>query len=207
MAKTKKERAAAERKRQASRRANAKRNRVVVAAMPWDHGAMGAANRVGLVVEERGELDPATGKVVNPNKVTGVRRVDLLDFWHGRGSISTGGMNAAKVLRAAYEQTMRSPPALPDNDRVQASPKPDHAIDIQIERISRFAKLMKLVADEDREIVTVCVLDGGHPARVYGATKVREAFDHLNAALDRLHSAMSKPVRGAAVVDRASGKS
>ena len=190
MAKTKKERAAAERKRQASRRANAKRNRVVLAAMPWDHGAMGAANRVGLVVEERGEVDPATGKVTNPNKVTGVRRVDLLDFWHGRGSITTGGMNAAKVLRAAYEQTMRAPPALPDNDRVQSSPKPDHAIDIQVERISRFAKLMRLVADDDREIVTVCVLDGGHPSRLYGPLRFREGFDHLRNALDRLHTAM-----------------
>lgn len=192
MAKTKKERAAAERKRQASRRANAKRNRVVLAAMPWDHGAMGAANRIGLVVEERGEVDPATGKITNPNKVTGVRRVDLLDFWNGRGSITTGGMNAAKVLRAAYEQTMRAPPALPDNDRVQSSPKPDHAIDIQVERISRFAKLMRLVADDDREIVTVCVLDGGHPARVYGAVRTREGFDHLREALDRLHDAMSR---------------
>ena len=192
MAKTKKERAAAERKRQASRRANAKRNRVVLAAMPWDHGAMGAANRIGLVVEERGEVDPATGKITNPNKVTGVRRVDLLDFWNGRGSITTGGMNAAKVLRAAYEQTMRAPPALPDNDRVQSSPKPDHAIDIQVERISRFAKLMRLVADDDREIVTVCVLDGGHPARVYGAVRTREGFAHLREALDRLHDAMSR---------------
>ena len=150
----------------------------------------GLANRVGLVEEERGEIDPATGKMANPNKVTGVRRVDLLDFWHGRGSISTGGMNAAKLLRQAYEDTMRAPPALPDNDRVQSSPKPDHAIDIQVDRISRYARLMALVADDDRQIVTCCVLDGGHPSRVYGPIHWRDGFAHLKIALDRLHIAM-----------------
>lgn len=192
MGKTKKERAKAEQKRQESRRAKAKRGKVTLAATPWDHGATGAANRVGLVVEERGEVDAATGKVTNPNGVTGVRRVDLLDFWHGRGSISTGGMNAAKILRAAYERTLCGPPALPDNDRVQSSPKPDHAIDIQIDRLSGFERIMRLVADEDREIVTVCVLDGGHPGRVYGGPRNTEAFAHLRSALDRLHEAMGR---------------
>ena len=191
MAKTKKERAAAERKRQASRRANAKRNRVVLASMPWDHGAMGAANRVGLVVEERGELDPATGKVTNPNKVTGVRRVDLLEFWHSKGTISTGGYNAAVTLRDAYEATMRTgSPALPDNDRVQSSPKPDQAVTIKVHHISRFASLMRRVDSQDREIVSRCVLDGWHPSRIYGALRTREGLDHLRAALDRLHVAM-----------------
>lgn len=180
----------AEDKRQATRRAKVQRGKVTIAATPWDHGATGAANRIGLVVEERGEIDAASGKVANPNRVTGVRRVDLLDFWHGRGSITTGGMNAAKVLRAAYEQTMRAPPALPDNDRVQATPKPDHAIDIQVDRISRYAKMMNLVADKDREIVTACVLDGDHPSRVYGPIKFRDGFAHLREALDRLHCAM-----------------
>lgn len=189
MSKTKKERAAAERKRQASRRAKAKRDRATLPT-PWDHGATGQANRIGLVVEERGEVDPATGKVVNPNKVTGVRRVDLIEFWAQRGTISEGGATAAKALRSVYDDTLRGPPALPDNDRVQSSPKPDHAIDIQVERISRFARLMRLVADQDREIVTVCVLDGGHPARVYGATRTAEGFTHLREALNRLHAAM-----------------
>lgn len=191
MSKTKKERAAAERKRQASRRAKAKRDREALPT-PWDHGATGQANRIGLVVEERGEVDPATGKVVNPNRVTGVRRVDLIEFWSQRGTISHEGATAAKALRSVYDDTLRGPPALPDNDRVQSSPKPDHAIDIQVDRISRFARLMRLVETGDREIVTACVLDGKHPARVYGATKTAEGFVHLRAALDRLYGAMAK---------------
>lgn len=190
MAKTKKARAKAEEKRQATRRDKAQRGKITLATTPWDHGAMGQANRHGLVVEERGEVNPATGKVANPNGVTGVRRVDLLDFWHGRGSITTGGMNAAKLLRQAYEDTQRGSAALPENDRVQSSPKPDHAIDIQIDRISRFAKLMRMVAREDRDIVAACVLDGAHPCRVYGPLRRDEGFAHLKAALDRLHVAM-----------------
>ena len=190
MARTKKQRAKAEAKRQDTIRGNARRGKVTLAPGPWDHGATGAANVAGLVIEERGETDPKTGKVTNPNGVTGMRRVDLLDFWHGRGTISTGGLTVAKLLRQAYEDTMRGPPALPDNDRVQSSPKPDKAIDIQVDRISRFAKLMKLVADEDRQIITVCVLDGAHPSRIYGPVKFREGFAHLRQALDRLHIAI-----------------
>ncbi len=184
---TKKQRAINERKRAEGRRAKARRGRVTVATTPWDHGAMGQANRIGLEVEERGEMNPATGKVTNPNKVTGVRRVDLLAFWHRRGSISDGGLTAASLLRDAYEATQRQKPSLPDNDRVQSSPKPDHAIEITIQRISRYASLMGLVDPCDRAIVTACVLDGAHPARVYGPLKQREGFAHLRAALDRLY--------------------
>lgn len=131
-------------------------------------------------------MDPMTGKLSNPNKVTGVRRVDLLEFWHKRGSISTAGFTAAEALRNAFEATMRGKPALPDNDRVQSSPKPGHAVDIMIDRISRFEALMRHVATQDRQIITACVLEGQHPSRVYGGLRVREGFSHLRDALDRL---------------------
>ena len=157
---------------------------------PWDHGAMGAANRHGLIVEERGEVNPATGKVTNPNNVTGVRRRDILEFWHTRGTITTGGYNAAVALRDAFEATMRGKPALPDNDRVQSSPKPDHAVTIQIDRIARFTRYMGLVCADDREIVSACVLDGHHPSSVYGALRCKEGLQHLREALDRLSSAL-----------------
>ncbi|MDK8874394.1 MULTISPECIES: hypothetical protein [Paracoccus] len=169
------------------RRAGRKRNvPVTMPASNWDHGAEGQANRIGLVVEQRGEIDPKTGKMQNPNGVTGVRRVDLLEFWHRRGTISTEGFNAAEALRNAFEATMRGKAALPDNDRVQSSPKPDHAVGIQIDRISRFQALMRHVHPGDREIVTACVLDGRHPSSVYGALRVREGFEHLRNALDGL---------------------
>lgn len=191
MARTKKQRAKSEAKRQESRRAAAQRGKVTLAAAPWDHGATGAANRIGLVVEERGEMDTATGKVVNPNKVTGVRRVDLLRFWLDKGAISTAGYNAAVTLRDAYEATLTTgAPALPDNHRVQSSPKPDQAVTIKVHQIGRFSRFMRLVDRHDREIVSRCILDGWHPSRLYGADRTRDGLAHLRAALDRLHAAM-----------------
>lgn len=178
----------AEKKRKAGR----KRSNAVSLTTPWDHGAMGAANRVGLVVEERGEVDPKTGKMQNPNGVTGVRRVDLLEFWHKRGSITADGFTAAVALRDAFEATMRSKPALPDNDRVQSSPKPDHAVTIQIDRISRFEAIMRHVAAADRGIVSACVLHGRHPSSIYGPFRQREGFEHLSNALDNLADSLAR---------------
>lgn len=178
-----------------ARKAGRKRKQEVTVPPLWDHGATGPANRIGLVIETRGDLDPATGKQINPNGVTGARRRDLLEFWHRRGTISTEGWNAAEKLRDAYEATHRGPAALPDNDRVQSSPKPDQAITIMIDRISDFTALMKLVASEDREIISRCVLDGAHPGRLpqYRGERYRLGFDHLRAALDRLAQRIARP--------------
>ena len=158
----------------------------------WDHGAMGQANRKGLIIEERGEQDPVSGKITNPNGVTGARRIDLLEFWHKRGNISTGGYNAACLLREAFEATMRSKPALPDNDRVQSSPKPDQAATIQIDRSSRYEKIARHVHPADKSLITACVIDGHHPSRIYGALRTRQGFDDLRDALDRLHDSLSR---------------
>ena len=141
---------------------------VTLAAAPvWDMGAMGPANRYGLVEEERGELDPRTGKVTNPNGVKGVRRVDMLEVWHKQGRISTAGYNAAVALFKAFEATAKAP-GWPDNDRVQSSPKPDHAVTIQIDRLSAFHAIARLVHADDRAIIGECVLDKGTPARIRG---------------------------------------
>ena len=165
---------------------------VTLAETPWDHGATGPANRRGLIIEQRGDIDPDTGETINPNGITGARRIDLLHYWLKRGSISTAGYNAAVMLKDAFDDTMRSKPSLPDNDRVQSSPKPDHAVAIQIDRISRYQKLARYVAAEDKSLISACVLDGQHPSRVYGALRTREGLAHLREALDRLSDAMSR---------------
>lgn len=178
-------------KKKALRANNARRSasmRGKVSLPQWDHGAMGQANRAGLVIEERGEVDSGTGKRVNPNGVTGVRRVDLLEFWRNRKSITEGGYQAAVRLRDAYEATMCAKPSLPDNDRVQSSPKPDHAVSIQIDRISRFERMMRQVRQQDRQIISACVLDGKHPGALsqFKGERCREGFIHLRDALDYL---------------------
>ena len=120
------------------------------------------------------------------------RRVDLLEFWHKEGRISTNAYNAATALRDAFEATQRGKPALPDNDRVQSSPKPDHAVTIQIDRISRYQAIARHIEREDRAILSACVLDGQHPAKVAGALNWVAGMQHLAAALDRLADKLSR---------------
>ncbi|AXC50048.1 hypothetical protein DRW48_10415 [Paracoccus suum] len=147
--------------------------------------------RAGLVLEDRGEVNAETGRRVNPNKVYGARRVDMLEVWHRRGVISTAGFTAAEKLRDAFEGTQRGP-GWPENDRVQSSPKPDHAVTIQVDRISRYAKLAAYVTREDWPIVEACVLDGRTPAAIRGfrGKGYQTGLVALHDALDRMACAM-----------------
>jgi len=169
-----------------------------IAPTPWDMGAMGQANRIGLVIEAVEEPHPITGKPTNPNGVKRARRVDMLDHWHRHGVISTGGYNAAVALRNALEQTQRSPGTSFEQDRVDSSPKPDHAVAIQIDRISAYHKINRLVISTDDALITHCI-SGGIPAtfrvkgkRPYLGPRYREGLAELSAALDRLARAMEK---------------
>lgn len=177
--------------RQASR---GKRKAPPITLMPtaWDKGADGPANRLNLVEEERGEINAATGKRENPNGVRGVRRVDMLEVWHSQGTITTAGFNIAVKLRDAFEATQRSP-GWPDNDRVQSSPKPDHAVTIQIDRISAFHRIHRHVIAEDSPIISHCVIMGATPAslridgkRPYYGEGYKRGLQHLSDALERL---------------------
>lgn len=172
---------------------------VTLSTMPseWDMGATGQANRIGLVQEDATELDPKTGKPMpNPNGVKRMRRVDMLEVWHRKGIISTAGFNAAERLRDALEATQRSA-GWPDNDRVQSSPKPDHAVTIQIDRLSKFHGINRLVPRDDQPIINACVFNRASPmavtingTRPYRGAGYQRGLDHLRDALDRLAKAM-----------------
>lgn len=175
---------------------------VSVAPYPWDMGATGPANRVGLIEEQATDITP-DGETPNPNGVRRARRVDMLEVWHGRGKrqqevpntgqlmpyLTTRQYNAAVALRNAFEATQRAP-GWPDNDRVQSSPKPDHAVTIQIDRLSAFHRVARLVVPEDRPILDWCVILGRQPK---GTGKAFAAgHGHLRAALDRLADRMER---------------
>jgi len=163
---------------------------VTLQATTWDQGAAGQANRINLVTEERGEIDTITGKTINPNGVKGVRRVDMLEFWHKRGTITTPGYNAATDLRDAYEGTQRAP-GWPESERVQSSPKPDHAVTIQIDRLSRFHQFSKHIAPTDRAMINACVLEARTPAAAgYKGPLYQRGLIELRDALDRLARSM-----------------
>lgn len=162
-----------------------------VTVTQWDHGATGPANRIGLVTEPAIDADPVTGQVANPNGIKRARRVDMLEIWHKQGAITTEGFNAAEKLRDAFEATQRAP-GWPDNDRVQSSPKPDHAVTIQIDRISAFNAINRHVVADDRSIISACVLHRHTPAVAgYKGRAYQAGLDHLRDALDRLARAIS----------------
>jgi len=157
----------------------------------WDQGATGPANRIGLVTEERGELDPTTGKMVNPNGVKGSRRVDMLETYYKRGLISDRGYTAGEALRDAYTATQRSKGS-ELMERVDASPKPDAFIDIQVDRLSRYIAISRHIPAEDQRILIAVVGEGRTVAhlRQYHHLRHEAGLAHLRAALDRLADAM-----------------
>lgn len=176
---------------------------VTLVPPPWDFGATGPANRRGLEIEDAAEdeVNPQTGEITrrNPNGVKRARRVDMLEVWHRKGAISTGGFNAAVALRNVFEQTARAP-GWPDNDRVQSSPKPDHSVTIQIDRISKYHLVARLVHRDDWEIIDLCVLQERIPASLpkYRGRSYQDGLATLRAALDRLAERLNPPARARA---------
>ena len=166
---------------------------------PWDMGATGPANRHGLEQEDAATIDPDTGKAHNPNGVKKMRRVDMLEHWHRHGTISTAGYTAACALRDAFERTQLSPGTSFEQVRVDSSPKPDHAVTIQIKGLSLFHHVNRHVIAADQPLVHHCVLSKGTPAslrirgvRVFHGANYPAGLRELAAALDRLARAMEK---------------
>jgi hypothetical protein len=167
---------------------------VSVSTPRWDQGATGPANRVGLVTEGRGDIDPTTGSKVNPNDVHGARRVDMLEVYHGRGWISDRGYSAGEVLRDAWTATQRSKGMDYSAVRVDSSPKPDANIDMQIERVSRYHAVASRIAKGDERILDAVVGEGRALSHLkeYRHLNHDKGKAHLREALDRLADAMDK---------------
>ena len=156
----------------------------------WDQGAQGSANRLGLVIE------PVGDGTDNPNGILRARRVDMLEVWHRKGTITTAGFNAAEALRNAFENTQRAP-GWPDSERVDSSPKPDHAVTIQIDRLSAYHAISRHIITGDAGILSCCVLQPGLPSnlrvdnrRPYHGAGYQRGLEHLRDALDRLAKTM-----------------
>lgn len=161
---------------------------VSLAPAPWDHGAAGAANRIGLVIEDRGDMDPKSGKVVNPNRVTGARRVDMLEIYHKRGWITTRGYGAGELLRVAWLRTDMGTCAPWLRERVDSSPKPDEAVAVQISRLSALVRIGRLIPAGDKGILDcVCRQGAGVGAMPeYRNVAHTAGIKHLHDALERL---------------------
>lgn len=79
-------------------------------------------------------------------------------------------------------------------DRVDSSPKPDAAIDIQIDRVSALVTITRMIPSEDSEILT-CVCGHGNAIGAlpqYRGRKHERGKEHLAAALERLADVMER---------------
>lgn len=181
--------------------ASAPASAVTLAVTTWDLGAAGSANRQGMVLEERGTVDPDTGVMRNHNGVKGVRRIDNIEVWHNcfvsgkqnRAWINTEQYNAALAYRDAFEATMRAPGTDYARPIVDSSPKPDHAVTIQMDRISKYQRAARSITPPDRPILWHCVILGRLPATLrangqlpYQGEGFEAGYTNLRAALDRL---------------------
>jgi hypothetical protein len=153
---------------------------------------MGAANRIGLVTEQRGHVDADTGETINPNGVKGVRRVDMLEVYHQRGWITDKGYTAGEALRDAWSMVHRAKGTDYTAVRVDSSSKPDAQVAILIDRVSRYHAVARRIAKGDEEILA-CVVEEGRAIahlRQYRGAAHDAGKRHLCAALDRLALAM-----------------
>ena len=73
-------------------------------------------------------------------------------------------------------------PGWPDNDRVQSSPKPDHAVEIQIDRMSRFHRVAGGLNAEERAIIESVLFHDEIPAGRRFYTRI----ERLRNILDKL---------------------
>lgn len=78
---------------------------------PWDTGADGPANRARPHrVTERGETDPRTGKVINPNSVQGLAYLSAIDALVAAGALPDTAHSAAEDY-ARLARAVRGSPA------------------------------------------------------------------------------------------------
>lgn len=147
-------------------------------------------------------MDPdADGKIRNPNGIKRLRYVDMIEVWHGnhikaKGGgdwISTAQFNTAEKLRDAWEGTKRAPGTDYARPRVDSSPKPDHAVTIQIDRLSRWHQVAKHITPGDMQIIMHCAINGLGPATLHVGNRKpyhgrgwADGMQHLRDALDRL---------------------
>lgn len=155
----------------------------------WDRGADGPAARARpQLVEGRGELNPKTGKVENPNNVRGVRYLTVAGLYHARGLISARQLRAADALRQAWEQKDRSPPAIQEA-KVDHSPKPDDRTAMVVDRAMKYVRMSKHVPEKYAAFINHVARDDKHITSMPGYRR-GVYMDRLRLGLDEMADRM-----------------
>ncbi len=147
---------------------------VTMPDVPWDQGASGPANQVGLVVEERGEVDLVTGKRINPNRVFGKRRMPMFMRMLRQGRIDASHAAAAERLYAAWAGHPDRDPLSRIGDRVDGGGCDDANV-TRIDRRREFFVLKAMVPPRCWPVVEHVVIED-KPIRAMTGCTNPEAF-------------------------------
>lgn len=140
-----------------------------VAASPWDQGASGPANQHGLTTEERGIVDLATGRRINPNRVFGKRRMPIVERMQRQGRLTTSHVAAAQRLYAAYAGHPDKDPLARISDRVDGGGCDDANV-AMLDRKREFFHLKALVPPTCWPVVEHVVLEDRPIREMVGCT-------------------------------------
>ena len=149
-----------------------KKKCISLAPTPYngDHGPKTAAARQGTM------LVPIKD---SPNKMARRQRVEA----YTRLSLTMRQQQAAKAIRDAYCRVDALASGGPLKERVQSSPKPDHAVDMQVAAVGALVKILKPVPRADKHIIEH-VLWANRPLR--DLSDARRCAQRLRLSLDRV---------------------
>jgi hypothetical protein len=151
---------------------------VTVRSAPWDMGATGPANQIGLVDQERGEVDLATGKVINPNRVFGKVRMPVFMRMMKQNRITPEHAASAQRLYAAWAGHPTRDPIAAISDRVDRSGTTDPNV-IMVDRRREFRTLWAMVPDDCKPVVEHVILDDLPIRAMRGASRPESAAEYL----------------------------
>ena len=151
---------------------------------PWDHGATGPANQIGLVTEERGEVDLTTGKRVNPNGVFGKVRMPVFMRYMIQKRITAAHAAAAQRIYAAYAGHPTRDPLAAITDRVDGGGDSDPNVTL-LDRRREFYSLKAMIPARCWPVVEHVVLDDRGIKEIAGADEFEAAlFGRLTEGLE-----------------------
>lgn len=131
---------------------------ITMPEVPWDMGATGPANQVGLVTEERGEVDLATGERINPNRVFGKVRMPMFMRMLRQGRIDASHAAAAERLYAAWAGHPTRDPLAAFGNRVDGGGCDDANV-TRIDRQREFFQLKAMVPAKCWPVVEHVVIE------------------------------------------------
>jgi hypothetical protein len=130
---------------------------VTVRSVPWDMGASGPANQIGLIDQERGEVDLATGKVINPNRVFGKARMPVWQRYVIQGRLTRAHAAAAERLYEAWLGISGKDPLAALSDKVQGSSGSDPNV-LAFDRKREFYRLKASIPTECWPVMEAVIL-------------------------------------------------